>query len=447
MEPPFPSLAALILSAATMLLLPALWNGYPFIFWDSGDYLVAAVTGERIVYRDPVYGLLIGPWHNHVTLWGIAVVQSLFAAWILFETTRQVLRRKGWTGAFLAIVASLAAFSSLPWFADQVMPDIFGPLAVLLFFLVGLGDLSVGKRTLFAALLALSIACHLSFLPLGGTLLLVVLALRRPLARHGVAVQIGGLAGALAVAPALILAANMALGGPARLSQTGHTFLLARLVQDGLAKRTLDLLCPDPELKLCAYKDRLPATANDFLWGDSEAFAALGGWLGSREEAERILWASVKLFPVEHLESALRLSAQQFMSFSTGDGLEPQAEPWVVIEQHFPGDFPRYAAARQQSDRLHPAWLFRQHLRLAALALCFLPLLGWAAWRSGRFRDCAGLALIASALLANAVICGALSNPNDRYQSRMVWLAVLALALAIADFGLRGRVDRVAARV
>jgi hypothetical protein len=34
-------------------------------------------------------------------------------------------------------------------------------------------------------------------------------------------------------------------------------------------------------------------------------------------------------------------------------------------------------------------------------------------------------------LLGNAFVCGALSNPNDRYQSRIAWIAVLAILLAI----------------
>ena len=32
--------------------------------------------------------------------------------------------------------------------------------------------------------------------------------------------------------------------------------------------------------------------------------------------------------------------------------------------------------------------------------------------------------------MANAFICGALSNPHDRYGARIIWLAVAALALA-----------------
>jgi hypothetical protein len=33
------------------------------------------------------------------------------------------------------------------------------------------------------------------------------------------------------------------------------------------------------------------------------------------------------------------------------------------------------------------------------------------------------------ALIGNAIICGVLSNPHDRYQSRVIWLPTLVVAL------------------
>ena len=39
-----------------------------------------------------------------------------------------------------------------------------------------------------------------------------------------------------------------------------------------------------------------------------------------------------------------------------------------------------------------------------------------------------GLVLVA--LIGNAIICGTFSNPHDRYQSRLIWLPTLVLALA-----------------
>ena len=52
---------------------------------------------------------------------------------------------------------------------------------------------------------------------------------------------------------------------------------------------------------------------------------------------------------------------------------------------------------------------------------------------AARRREFAGVgelaAVVALAILANAAVCGALSNPNDRYGARMVWLATLVVLL------------------
>ena len=425
--------AGVIAAAALLLMLPALWNGFPFIFFDSGDYLSATLTGERVVYRDPVYGFFAEPLHAGRSLWGVAAGQCLLAAWILWETVRQVRPAAGREGTYLGLVAFLAFGSSLPWFSGQIMPDILGALAVPMVFLLAAGELPPVKRGLIAALLAASLACHLSFLPLGAGLLAVLVMLHIPLARRGLVLRLKAVAGAVAAAPALVICANLALGGPPVLSETSHAFLLARLVQDGLARRTLDRLCPDPALSLCDLRTRLPATANDFLWSDSEAFARVGGWLGSRQEADRIISSSLRLFPGDHLLSAVSLSARQLVSFSTGEGLESQAEPWGVIETHFPGDLPDYVSARQQSGHLPLAEINLLQVPLAAVAMALLPGLAFMAWRRGLLREAVGLALVGAALLGNAVICGVLSNPNDRYESRMVWLAVFAAGLAFAS--------------
>ena len=50
-------------------------------------------------------------------------------------------------------------------------------------------------------------------------------------------------------------------------------------------------------------------------------------------------------------------------------------------------------------------------------------------------RPLAGLALfVLVALLGNAFICGALSNPHHRYQSRLIWLAPLVVLLAVGEY-------------
>jgi hypothetical protein len=55
------------------------------------------------------------------------------------------------------------------------------------------------------------------------------------------------------------------------------------------------------------------------------------------------------------------------------------------------------------------------------------------AWRFRAFAYCGPMAATFSlALLANAFVCGVLSNPHDRYGARIVWIATLAVAAVIA---------------
>ena len=64
-------------------------------------------------------------------------------------------------------------------------------------------------------------------------------------------------------------------------------------------------------------------------------------------------------------------------------------------------------------------------LSLAALGI----MLAAALWMRRRDDMLYLPAFILAALLGNAFICGVLSNPHDRYQSRLMWTASLAAML------------------
>jgi peptidoglycan/LPS O-acetylase OafA/YrhL len=101
-----------------------------------------------------------------------------------------------------------------------------------------------------------------------------------------------------------------------------------------------------------------------------------------------------------------------------------------MIETYALQMLPALTAAHQQHRDLHFPAINRVHVPVAYLAM--LLLIGVIALASrheplGRVRPLA--VTVALALLANAFVCGALSNPHDRYGARMVWLAVLVLLL------------------
>ncbi len=47
------------------------------------------------------------------------------------------------------------------------------------------------------------------------------------------------------------------------------------MLQDGIVAQYLRDHCPKQNFKLCPYRDKLPATADQFLWGNS-MFNTLG---------------------------------------------------------------------------------------------------------------------------------------------------------------------------
>jgi hypothetical protein len=71
------------------------------------------------------------------------------------------------------------------------------------------------------------------------------------------------------------------------------------------------------------------------------------------------------------------------------------------------------------------------HYPLALACLLLLPLIGGYMLRRKDVNEIGELATACLfALLANAFVCGTLSNPHDRYGARLIWLAVTVAAIA-----------------
>jgi uncharacterized membrane protein YhaH (DUF805 family) len=87
-------------------------------------------------------------------------------------------------------------------------------------------------------------------------------------------------------------------------------------------------------------------------------------------------------------------------------------------------------AARQQKGEIDFKLINQVHVPVALASMAMLIVVMVLAVRQPRFRDLGLLAATATlALLANAVVCGVLANPHDRYGVRLVWLATLVVAL------------------
>jgi hypothetical protein len=90
-------------------------------------------------------------------------------------------------------------------------------------------------------------------------------------------------------------------------------------------------------------------------------------------------------------------------------------------------------AARQQHGELQFDIVNAVDVPVALLGMALLPLVMLLGWRRrGDFADLGLLATtVALALLGNAAVCGTISNPHDRYGSRIAWIAPFVVAIAV----------------
>ncbi len=441
------SLAVALALAA--LLWPALWNGYPIVFADTGTYLSQAVHRYLGWDRPPFYSLAILPLHLTLSLWPVVVAQALVTLWVLGLTwrvlcpgpkgPRMVAWPKGpgmvfWPVAPRMAVAGLilAGATWLPWLVSEVMPDLFTALLVLATALLGFAPalLTRCQRRVLTGLAAFMIAAQTSNLALFAILAVAAVAVARP--RLATALR-------LVLPPALALAAlvavNLAGHGRASPAPFGALFLLARLVDDGPAVAVLRRACPDAGWALCSQLGRLPMNSDDFLWAADGPVRAAGGHKALAAEAGAIVRATLRQQPGPVLRGAVANTLAQLRQFASGDGLQAwpgQVSPWIEADFSRPAQA-AYAAARQQNGGLAvPGWLALAHqvAALGGVALCLLllartPRLGMPA---------AGvLALVLLALPVSAAVTGALSGPHDRYQARVMWLPLFAGLACLAE--------------
>lgn len=443
---PAVTLAAMVL----VLIAPAIVNGFPLVFPDTGAYLGIAYGQEWTIDRAGFYGLMLKPaalpGNAEFGIWAVLILQAAIIAAVLLSACRQLI--PGGSRLLPAlVVAALAAVTSLPWHSAQLMPDAFtGPLVLLTFIAVTRDPLAPGSPLMWLGVTFLVLLhwTHSGIMLAAATAALAGQALLgsslRLVGRKVVAIGV-----CLAIATAAHVTANGLTFNRWSVAPMGPVFLYARLTEDGLVPRWLDGHCGrDAPRELCDMRHSMPRDSQVLLWGgeasplhphigsdapDEERWA----WVDMMEQAA---WGSVREQPVAFAAKALNGAAAQFMHFDPLDDECPEvcAAPSSALMnrlQHYrPALVPVLRSSLQLQGKF-PKSLIRAINRPIALAglLLLIPVM-LIAWRR---RDDKILALslaVTFALIANAALAGALSDVHDRYQSRLIWLAPFVALLA-----------------
>jgi len=420
-----------IMCSMALLSAPAIWNHFPLLQYDTGGYLARWYEPYLVPSRAVAYGLILNA-GAPLSFWPVVLGQSALTVWVIALTMR-VHGLGGRPGLLAGIVAALSVFSTLPWLTSILLTDIFAGLAVLALYLLLLraNDLSGREQTGLVALIAVAVATHsatiavLLMLLAGAALLSLAAPGRLPRRRLG--------NGALAVAlgAALVFAANATVTKRLIWTPGGFALSFGRMLQDGIVKKYLDEHCPQARLVLCAYKDQLPRDADEWFWG-SPLFDKLGRFAGLDAEMERIALASLAEYPLLQIKTAAIATARQLIDVRTGEGVVNSIwHTYGIIERYRPGLIPDMRAARQQRGEIDFTVINRVHYPVALACLLLLPLIGGYVLRRKDMSAIGELVTVCLfALLANAFVCGTLSNPHDRYGARLIWLAVTAAVIA-----------------
>jgi len=427
-----------IVFAAFVLAWPAFYNRYPLLYPDSLSYIGdgsnvahALFHGEFTDYygfRSLIYSLGILPMHWHVTPWPIVAVNALLTSYVLWLLVRSLFSERVLLN-FLSIVLALSLFTGLGWLVGWVMPDILGPLAYLsVFVLVFAGEIfGVGERLAIAAIAWWGIVSHAShlLLVLGlFPLLVIVLILQKRTLRQILRAAMPVVA-VLLVAVLAQVALNVYLDNKPYLSGNHPPYLLARVIADGPGRWYLQKYCSTSQLTSCDQLKNTSDDAEEFLWGEH-------GWVNAPDEEQqqlrheeiRVVLGSLREYPREEL----RLCANHFWEQLLNYGVYSyDANAWMLesFNASLPGKAGDYLRSRQAQGKLGEEFFSTVQdwaVIVSLLLIGLWALLGRQLWS----RRLAGLTVVLIyVVLVNAAVTGNVSNVEDRYQARVIWLVPL----------------------
>lgn len=398
------------------------------------------MTGRSVYYGIVAYlvVLLTGLW-GLVAFHGFLSGSVIALIWFRCLGYRKLL-------PFLALVAAVSLSTAASVFVSLTMPDILTSvmilgLAVLMLFWANLLPID---RIFLALTSTFAIISHDSNLPIAAAMILAGAVLWAAAGRLGLKRQNPS---ALAVAVLCLLAGviSMVAFNKTATAMTGHEalrlpHLTAHLVDLDVGVKYLNENCPEAGFAVCAYRDRFPMVWTKFLFDRSPekgGFAAADPDTKRRlsDEQYRLALAVIRSNPVESIAVLSREAARQLVSFAYSD-LDQRAK-----QRFLQDNFPQTVTAKVRRTQIwdHPALLrmlsdFHRIVVVVSLPLFLVAAVGLKR-RSAPEADLflAWAAMVFMGIIANAVICGVLASPYDRFQARVIWLvpflAMLGLAL------------------
>jgi len=395
--------------------------------------------------RSIYYGLVTYPVIWLTGVWGGLLLQSFLTGSILALFWFRGLGQSSvkWClllGAFVAFGTSASVFSAF------FTPDYLSGLLIAGVTLLAIAwrDLRLIDRIFLISTATFAVLSHDSHLALAIAMLAAMLLLRfltrrapRPSVPISAFVATGGVIAMGLAGAALFAVMSVKATGyrPLRLP-----FLTAHVVDMDEAADALKSICAKgAKFEACREAGRYPMSWIDFMFDRDPAVGVFSASDPARQrrlsdEQIGLVWALVKERPLGVPLAFAGDGLRQLAAFRYVDLDQRIKEPF------FTANFPPHVLSGIEASRIWQTpqlltWLSDIHGAIALVSLIALIPLAIAIIRRPRMRDHALLPagfLILAGLLSNAIICGVLASPYDRFGARTIWLLPWLAAMSWA---------------
>jgi hypothetical protein len=481
-----PLRAAMIVLVMSAVAWPALFNGQPFYFSDTGAYVRGADAGieratgissawsrsslrrpsasegapspgqggpfheslssieDRAVLsgRSVYYGALLYLGYVGGEFWLVVTIQTLLLVLACLGTLRAC-QVPEWP--YAGVVVALTSVTPAAFFVSFAMPDIFAALAILACaVLISIGrNLPWRDRIFWFLLLTFALLTHSAFVLVVASMLLIAtvvrFALRRDSERVGPVLVMSAVAIALLGEVGFTTAVTRILGAP----PLRPPFLMARTIEDGPGFNYLLETCPQSGFVVCRFKDRLPLAADEVLWSRDPkrgVFAVVDPdtrRLLSQEQV-RFFMAVLRFDLLGQARASIRNSFRQATLLGIPEFSYPEKR-----KREFEAKLPPQNAARMRSTAAYQGQMPIRTFSMLSYVLgiagtIYLAYVSLSTQRNAAARRLASMGvawLIVLGVTLNAIVAGSLSTPHHRYQARVIWL--IPIIALIVDFGRR----------
>lgn len=403
--------------------------------------------------RSTVYALtmaLLARLHAIEGLMLLNITAVLIAVWLPMHVAA---RRWGLPvplSEAVALPVIVACLGSLPFFVAYLMPDTFAPVLLLVIATLTVFGRSMRPWEVILAVLVgtFAIVSHLSHLAIGlvmipaSALISVILSRRRwwlPVAYVALIVGLGF------AEQSLLRTAAKAVSNAEVVIKP---YITARMIEDGPGLKYLDKYCPDNRIPTCKLHQALQwsddpwrITATHIVFETSPRLGSFRLMTPADQKAVaddqiRFFFAVLKDQPFGVFRALLR---NVFLQAG-----------WISVEMTIPTDnivaqnadvtglaFSTFDHGRITRDTgwLDPLTLWHQLFYAAALAVV-LALVLVPRRVPGEIKALAVMVLLG--ILANALVCGGVSQPSTRYGARVIWLLPLIASILVV-FARRSR--------